>query len=691
MSKRAATFARWTAASALCVAAAAAWPAAVTAHDGPHGPGSHGALAERQGEGASPSATQPTPTPSPVAHGAARNAATVQSLAQIGAVAHTHAAVHVSGGGRETSSEAGHSEKETHASVAAEAKNNSSGSGTGATGGEGASGPNTSTSAVNVPATVPTPNSTSAASASHASASRSSSHSSSSNAGSGSAAGSSPHSTPSSATPVSAPASATPTAIAPTVTGSSPEGTTLGHRAAHRRAVRGAHARRGSAHARAAGSGGAAAPVSGTVAAGAAVAGAHATAARGAHRGTHTATHGSASGLTPAIRTVERIANVVPRGVWIMMGLLGALSGLLAAGSWFSSSRARRLERQRGYLAEEVGLLQAALLPAIPARFGAVGTSVAYRPAEGPAAGGDFYDLFALEDGRLAVIVGDVSGHGPAALPQTALIRYTLRTYLDAGLQPRAALHAAAVTLDHQLDGSFATVVLASYDPSDRTLTYACAGHPPPLVITDEPLDTVLSGAAPPIGVGLPTGTRQTILKLPPGAAVCFFTDGIVEARIGGELFGTHRLTETLTSLGPSASAEALLERVVQTTDRRPDDMAACLLRLDAAAELNETRPSMNGHGHAPVLQREELEIDKAALAGQRIPRFLAACGLSASRVAAAMRAARLVVGSAGEAVLRLRVDGDDPEVEVVPHNTGVLHLAQRPGPSKEAQLVNSR
>ncbi len=373
------------------------------------------------------------------------------------------------------------------------------------------------------------------------------------------------------------------------------------------------------------------------------------------------------------------------------MGLLGALSGLLAAGSWISSSRARRLERQRGYLAEEVGLLQAALLPAIPERFGPVGASVAYRPAEGPAAGGDFYDLFALEDGRLAVIVGDVSGHGPAALPQTALIRYTLRTYLDAGLQPRAALHAAAVTLDHQLDGSFATVVLATYDPADHTLTYACAGHPPPLVIAGEPVAPVISGAAPPIGVGLPTGTRQTILKLPAGASVCFFTDGIVEARIGGELFGMRRLTDTLLSLGSSATAEALLARVVASTDRRPDDMAACLLQLDAAAQAQAASADGNGGVRTRVVQSEELEIDRGALSGQRIPRFLAACGLSGSRVAAAMRAARLVVGSAGEAVLRLQVDGDQHDVEVLPHNTGVLHLASRPGPSKEAHLVNSR
>jgi Stage II sporulation protein E (SpoIIE) len=430
---------------------------------------------------------------------------------------------------------------------------------------------------------------------------------------------------------------------------------------------------------------GVAAGVSGTVAAGGGgEAGAGGLAAKaGAHRaGRGSGSHAQiTSALAPAIRIVERIANVVPTGVWILVGILGALSCLLAGRSWLSSSRARRLERQRRHLAEEVGLLQAALLPVIPPRLGRVAASVAYRPAEGPAAGGDFYDLFALEDGRVAVIVGDISGHGPSALPQTALIRYTLRTYLDAGLSPRAALHAGAATLDHQLGDSFATVALATYDASERTLTYACAGHPPPLVIAPEPLEPVLVGAAPPLGAGLPTGYRQTILRLPASAQICFFTDGIIEARAGGELFGIERLAQMLARLGPAASAEALLEHVVAATDRRPDDMAACVLRLDERTQRGAQAPHGSTADAEGVLRSEELEIDQAALGAERTQRFLAACGLPTARIAEAMSAARAVVEPAGEALLRLRFHEPLlPEVEVLPHNTGVLRLGPRAG-----------
>jgi serine phosphatase RsbU (regulator of sigma subunit) len=310
-----------------------------------------------------------------------------------------------------------------------------------------------------------------------------------------------------------------------------------------------------------------------------------------------------------------------------LIGLLVALALALGVRSRVAALRARRLDRQRVQLLEDVGLLQAALLPVPPARLGPVATSVAYHPANGPGAGGDFYDVFALEDGRLGVIVGDISGHGRQALPHTALVRFTLRAYLEAGLSPRDAIQTAGAVLDGALGGAFATVVVATYHPRDRTLTYAGAGHPPPVVLGSEALATRTVSGAPPIGTGMRTGTRQTVVSVPGFAQVCFHTDGVTEARIGSDLFGGERLASTLSELGPQADANALLDSVASQTDARPDDMAACLLTI-------------TGDAQPPAVLVEQLELDGADAASERTERFLLACGVGRAEAGEVIRSA---------------------------------------------------
>ena len=199
----------------------------------------------------------------------------------------------------------------------------------------------------------------------------------------------------------------------------------------------------------------------------------------GAAGGGDPASDDDASGIT---RTLERVVEVIPLPIWVLIGRAGPLAAGFFGRSMVVARRARRLTAQREELLQDVGLLQQALLPEIPERLGELATSVAYRPADGPAAGGDFYDAFLLDGERVAIIVGDVSGHGRAALARTALMRYTLRAYLDAGLEPRRALKVARQALDDDLGGDFATVVLAVHDPAHATLTYSSAGHPPPIV-----------------------------------------------------------------------------------------------------------------------------------------------------------------------------------------------------------------
>jgi serine phosphatase RsbU (regulator of sigma subunit) len=365
---------------------------------------------------------------------------------------------------------------------------------------------------------------------------------------------------------------------------------------------------------------------------------------------------------------------VVPVAVRILIGALLVLALALAVRSRLTVLRARRLEQQRGELLEDVGLLQAALLPLPPARLGPVGTSVAYRPADGPGAGGDFYDVFGLEDGKLAVIVGDVSGHGRQALPHTALVRFTLRAYLEAGLSPRSAMQTAGTVLERQLGDSFATVVAATYDPRKRILVYACAGHPAPIVLGSRTIAPITVGNSPPIGTGLRTGTRQTVVSIPGSSRVCFHTDGVTDARKGGDLFGEERLVRALAKIGPQATASMLLSQVAEQTDSRPDDMAACLL-------------SVEGGAAAPTVLVEELELDGEQTMSDRTGRFLLACGVERDEIAGIMRSACHVAQRDGTVLLELRPGDGSPRVALLRDNVEHLHL---PGTRRRAGLGGS-
>jgi hypothetical protein len=210
--------------------------------------------------------------------------------------------------------------------------------------------------------------------------------------------------------------------------------------------------------------------------------------------------------------------------------------------------------------------------------------------------------------------------------------------------------------LERQLGDSFATVVLATYHPRDRTLVYACAGHPPPLVVGAESIEPITICSAPPIGAGRPTGTRQTVLSLPGESRVCFYTDGVLDARVGGQLFGVRRLKLALAGLGPDATASSLLDRVAEESDQRPDDMAACLLRVE-------------GDRSAPSVRVEELELDRREAERDRAGRLLLARGLDAGEVEHIIRSARNAVARDGAVVLELHLGEGPPEVTLRPQN----------------------
>ena len=147
------------------------------------------------------------------------------------------------------------------------------------------------------------------------------------------------------------------------------------------------------------------------------------------------------------------------------------------------------------------------------------------------------------------MILGDVCGHGREALERAALMRYTVRAYLQAGLEPRAALALAGQALADP-DAHFATVAAGVYDSAEvARLTYACAGHPAPIVLGPgaRPCRSRSAARRPSAGAS-PRVAARAASRCPAGRAVCFFTDGLTEARCEDGLLGSERLAELLES-----------------------------------------------------------------------------------------------------------------------------------------------
>jgi Stage II sporulation protein E (SpoIIE) len=366
----------------------------------------------------------------------------------------------------------------------------------------------------------------------------------------------------------------------------------------------------------------------------------------------------------PVFGSVPELLEFVPDSFKIVLAGLAALTILLALGYLLSALRNRRLERQRSELLKEVGLLQTALLPPVPDRMGALRTSVAYRPADGPGAGGDFYDVLPLAGGRVGFILGDVSGHGRGALARTAFMRYTLRAYLEAGLEPRVALQVAGRVIDENLGGDFATVLLAVHDPETGSLTYASAGHPAPIVVGPQPHEPVTAGSSPPIGVGVKTGLRQTTVPLVPGAVAALFTDGLMEARVDGGMLGRERLEELLAELGTGATASGLISSVSDEARVLSDDIAAVVIQPTTAAT-------------AGLFRTEQLELSSRELDGPVASNFLESCGFSTVEIEAAIHDARALAERFGGVILHV-VFGNRLRVEVLPRNVESIEAASR-------------
>lgn len=210
--------------------------------------------------------------------------------------------------------------------------------------------------------------------------------------------------------------------------------------------------------------------------------------------------------------------------------------------------------------------------------------AVRYLPATELNVCGDWYDLVDLPEGRFAVAVGDVVGHGLQAAAVMGMLRSSLGTAMRAMRSPARALEALdlyACSVEHAL-GTTAVKVLV--DPRNALLTYSSAGHlPPVLLCPDGTCDLLDQATAPPLGARAEHASfPEATAACAPGQTLVLYTDGLVERRGEDIDTGLRRLTEALSRhrrLGVERLADALL-RDLTLSDGPCDDVALVIARL---------------------------------------------------------------------------------------------------------------
>jgi serine phosphatase RsbU (regulator of sigma subunit) len=219
-------------------------------------------------------------------------------------------------------------------------------------------------------------------------------------------------------------------------------------------------------------------------------------------------------------------------------------------------------------------------LPAVPGlELGAV-----YESPARVDVGGDVYDFLPLQDGRLAVVLGDVTGHGIEATADMALAKFVFRSLAREHPEPGDFLaHANEVACQEVVGGKFITMLYLAFDPGGEEVAVARAGHPPARLIAE---DGSVSELAPQgLALGIDSGQRYDEIRVPfpVGTAVCLHTDGIVEARRDDEQYGERRLDVVLAA-ERNLPAEELCRRIVDDCrafagGELADDCAVVIIR----------------------------------------------------------------------------------------------------------------
>ncbi|MGW6915952.1 SpoIIE family protein phosphatase [Kitasatospora sp. NPDC054939] len=261
-----------------------------------------------------------------------------------------------------------------------------------------------------------------------------------------------------------------------------------------------------------------------------------------------------------------------------------SLAEELAARAAVSVDNARRFTREHTMAVT----LQHSLLPRALREQSALDVAHRYLPAQA-GVGGDWFDVIPLPGTRVALVVGDVVGHGLHAAATMGRLRTAVQNFSTLDLPPDELLghldelvnhidqETAAAEGEPAITG--ATCLYAIYDPTTAVCTLARAGHPPPaLVHPDGTVQVIDLPGGPPLGLGgMPFEALE--VRLPPGSSLVLYTDGLVEDRTRDIGVGLDVLTATLAQpdRSPQEVCDAVLDALLP--DRQTDDIALLVAR----------------------------------------------------------------------------------------------------------------
>jgi serine phosphatase RsbU (regulator of sigma subunit) len=271
---------------------------------------------------------------------------------------------------------------------------------------------------------------------------------------------------------------------------------------------------------------------------------------------------GSTAAIVPIATPVELLGTLTVVSLDPARPLTSATTDLalsVSAQAALALDNARLYQQQKQFS----DTMQRSLLPRSRPQLPGIEVGDVYESSARVDVGGDVYDFLALADGRLAVVLGDVTGHGIDAAADMAMAKFVFRCLAREHPEPAEFLAAANdVVCGEIAPGKFITMLYLIIDPLRGEVACASAGHPPPRIVEPSGVVRALEPSGLVLGIEAGQQYEETHERLQPGAAVVVFTDGVLEARRDGELYGDARLDRLLAERGGLPAAELAREVV---------------------------------------------------------------------------------------------------------------------------------